>query len=71
MNQDLTRIADKIARLCQFELSVFMIVATQDQLDLGLEVRSAAHEAYLVLSLLPEPATFREGVRRLMERADG
>jgi aspartate/methionine/tyrosine aminotransferase len=29
-----------------------------------------AHEAYLVLSLLPEPAAFREGVTRLLERAD-
>jgi alanine-synthesizing transaminase len=27
-------------------------------------------EAYLVVSLLPEPAVFLEGVRRLMERAD-
>jgi alanine-synthesizing transaminase len=28
------------------------------------------HEAFVVVSLLPEPATFREGVRRLLERAD-
>jgi aspartate/methionine/tyrosine aminotransferase len=26
------------------------------------------HEAFLVVSLLPEPAAFREGARRLMER---
>jgi alanine-synthesizing transaminase len=30
-----------------------------------------AHEAFLVVSLLPEPAGFAEGARRLMERADG
>lgn len=30
-----------------------------------------AHEAYLVVSLLPESAAFRDGVQRLMERADG
>jgi aspartate/methionine/tyrosine aminotransferase len=29
-----------------------------------------AHEAFLVVSLLPEPAAFAEGVRRLLERAD-
>lgn len=29
-----------------------------------------AHEAYLVVSLLPEPAAFREGISRLLERAD-
>lgn len=29
-----------------------------------------AHEAYLVVSLLPEPSAFREGVARLLERAD-
>jgi alanine-synthesizing transaminase len=29
-----------------------------------------SHEAFLVLSLLPEPDTFREGVRRLLERVD-
>lgn len=29
-----------------------------------------AHEAYLVVSLLPEPAAFREGVTRLLDRAD-
>ncbi|HEX6973583.1 MAG TPA: pyridoxal phosphate-dependent aminotransferase [Vicinamibacterales bacterium] len=29
-----------------------------------------AHEAYLVVSLLPEPAAFREGVSRMLERAD-
>ena len=30
-----------------------------------------AHECYLVLSLLAEPATFDEGVRRILDRADG
>lgn len=30
-----------------------------------------AREAYLVVSLLPEPPAFGEGVRRLLERADG
>jgi alanine-synthesizing transaminase len=30
-----------------------------------------AHEAFLVVSLLPEPGAFAEGARRLMERADG
>ena len=29
------------------------------------------HEAFVVLSLLPEPAAFAEGVHRLMERAHG
>jgi alanine-synthesizing transaminase len=29
------------------------------------------HECYLVLSLLPEPSTFDEGVRRILDRADG
>jgi alanine-synthesizing transaminase len=29
------------------------------------------HEAFLVLSLLPQPETFNEGVRRVLERADG
>lgn len=28
------------------------------------------HEAFLVLSLLPEPAIFEEGIRRIMERVD-
>jgi hypothetical protein len=28
------------------------------------------HEAFVVVSLLPEPASFAEGTRRLMERAD-
>jgi hypothetical protein len=28
-------------------------------------------EAYLVVSLLPEPAQFHEGVRRVLERVDG
>ena len=28
------------------------------------------HEAFVVVSLLPEPATFAEGTRRLLERAD-
>jgi aspartate/methionine/tyrosine aminotransferase len=28
-------------------------------------------EAFLVVSLLPEPAQFREGVRRMLERVDG
>jgi len=28
------------------------------------------HEAFLVVSLLPEPENFREGVRRLLERVD-
>jgi hypothetical protein len=28
------------------------------------------HEAFLVLSLLPEPAAFREGVQRVLERVD-
>jgi alanine-synthesizing transaminase len=28
------------------------------------------HEAFLVVSLLPEPGTFREGVRRMLERTD-
>jgi alanine-synthesizing transaminase len=30
-----------------------------------------AHEAFLVVSLLPDPSAFAEGVRRLLERADG
>lgn len=30
-----------------------------------------AHEAYLVVSLLPEPARFAEGIRRVLERVDG
>jgi alanine-synthesizing transaminase len=30
-----------------------------------------AHEAFVVVSLLPEPDAFAEGVRRVMERADG
>jgi alanine-synthesizing transaminase len=30
-----------------------------------------ASECYLVLSLLPEPATFSEGVRRILDRAHG
>jgi alanine-synthesizing transaminase len=30
-----------------------------------------SHECYLVISLLPEPDTFAEGVRRVLERADG
>jgi alanine-synthesizing transaminase len=30
-----------------------------------------SHEAFLVLSLLPQPDAFREGVRRVLERADG
>jgi alanine-synthesizing transaminase len=30
-----------------------------------------SHEAFLVLSLLPEPGAFREGVRRLLERVNG
>ncbi len=29
------------------------------------------HEAFLVVSLLPEPDAFAEGVRRVLERADG
>jgi aspartate/methionine/tyrosine aminotransferase len=29
------------------------------------------HEAFLVLSLLPEPDRFLEGARRVLERADG
>jgi len=29
-----------------------------------------AHEAFLVVSLLPEPEAFAEGIRRVMERAD-
>jgi alanine-synthesizing transaminase len=29
------------------------------------------HEAFLVLSLLPQPETFNEGVQRVLERADG
>jgi aspartate/methionine/tyrosine aminotransferase len=29
------------------------------------------HEAFLVMSLLPEPDVFREGVRRVLERVDG
>ena len=29
-----------------------------------------AHEVFLVVSLLPEPAAFAEGIRRVMERAD-
>jgi aspartate/methionine/tyrosine aminotransferase len=29
-----------------------------------------AHEAFLVVSLLPEPPVFTEGVRRMLERAD-
>ena len=29
-----------------------------------------AHEAYLVVSLLPEPAILREGMLRMLERAD-
>lgn len=28
------------------------------------------HEAFLVMSLLPEPAVFREGVRRVLDRVD-
>jgi alanine-synthesizing transaminase len=28
------------------------------------------HEAFVVVSLLPQPDVFREGVRRLVERAD-
>jgi aspartate/methionine/tyrosine aminotransferase len=30
-----------------------------------------AHEAYLVVSLLPEPARFAEGIRRVLGRVDG
>jgi aspartate/methionine/tyrosine aminotransferase len=30
-----------------------------------------AHEAFLVVSLLPEPACFSEGIRRIVERLDG
>jgi hypothetical protein len=30
-----------------------------------------AHEAFLVVSLLAEPQAFRQGVRRVLERADG
>jgi hypothetical protein len=30
-----------------------------------------AHEAFLVVSLLPEPDTFAEGIRRLLERVHG
>ena len=30
-----------------------------------------AHEAFLVISLLPEPATFAEGIRRIVERVRG
>ena len=29
------------------------------------------HEAFLVVSLLPEPAVFEHGVARMLERADG
>ena len=29
------------------------------------------HEAFVVVSLLPEPRSFAEGVQRLLERADG
>ncbi len=29
------------------------------------------HESFLVLSLLPQPETFNEGVQRVLERADG
>jgi len=29
------------------------------------------HEAFVVLSLLPEPAVFADGVRRMLERVDG
>ena len=29
------------------------------------------HEAFLVGSLLPEPPVFQEGMRRVLERADG
>ena len=28
-------------------------------------------EAYLVISLLPEPSTFATGVQRILERVDG
>jgi aspartate/methionine/tyrosine aminotransferase len=28
-------------------------------------------EAYLIVSLLPRPDDFREGIRRVLERADG
>ena len=47
-----------------------------DLLDRGVVVHPGfffdfPHEAFIVISLLPEPARFDEGIRMLLERADG
>ncbi len=64
--------------------AVLRVPSTRSEEDLVLELLERddvlvhpgfffdfAHEAFLVVSLLPEPGTFAEGTRRLMERADG
>ena len=64
--------------------AVLRVPSTRSEEDLVLELLERddvlvhpgfffdfAHEAFLVVSLLPEPATFAEGTRRLVERADG
>jgi len=63
--------------------AVLRVPSTRSEEDLVLELLERddvlvhpgfffdfAHEAFLVVSLLPEPATFAEGTRRLVERAD-
>jgi alanine-synthesizing transaminase len=47
-----------------------------DLLDRGVVVHPGfffdfSHEAFIVISLLPEPQRFAEGIRMLLERADG
>ena len=64
--------------------AVLRVPSTRSEEDLVLELLERddvlvhpgfffdfAHEAFLVVSLLPEPGTFAEGTRRLVERADG
>ncbi len=63
--------------------AVLRVPATRTEEDLVIELLERdgvmvhpgfffdfAHEAYLVVSLLPAPAPFREGVTRVLERAD-
>lgn len=64
--------------------AVLRVPSTRSEEDLVLELLEQdgvlvhpgfffdfAHEAFVVVSLLPEPAAFAEGARRLLERADG
>jgi hypothetical protein len=64
--------------------AVLRVPATRGEEDLALDLLERGgvvvhpgfffdfpHEAFLVVSLLPEPRTFADGVRRIMERIHG